>query len=71
MMRTERCSRPGEPNAVIELAEHALAAAERALEHIDDSDAMMREVIERLEAAEARWASVPRLEPGDDAPTRT
>jgi uncharacterized Zn finger protein len=110
----------GEPNAVIELAEHALAAAEHALEHIDDSGGMMREVIERLEdlhltacrrgtpdpvalaerllnrelegewdlfdraairyagvlegpglaryreLAEARWASVPKLEPGDD-----
>lgn len=56
---------------MIELAEHALAAADRALEHIDDSDAMMREVIERFEAAEARWASVPRLEPGDDARPRT
>ncbi|MEA2128016.1 MAG: hypothetical protein QOJ85_907 [Solirubrobacteraceae bacterium] len=114
----------GEPNAVIELAEHALTAAERALEHIDDSDGMMREVIERLEdlhlraccrgtpdpialaerlldrelggewdvfdraairyagvlggpglaryreLAEARWASVPKLEPGDDTHDR-
>jgi uncharacterized Zn finger protein len=114
----------GEPNAVIELAEHALAAAERELEHIDDSDGMMREVIERLEdlhltacsrgtpdpmalaerllnrelggewdmfdraairyagvlagpglahyreLADARWAGVPKLEPGDDTHDR-
>jgi uncharacterized Zn finger protein len=114
----------GEPNAVIELAEHALAAAERALEHIDDSNGTMHQVIERLEdlhlkachrgtpdpialaerllhrelegewdvfdraairyagvlgdpglaryreLAEAHWAGVPTLNPGDDAHDR-
>jgi uncharacterized Zn finger protein len=35
---------------VVELAEYALAVAERALDHIDDSDGQMRDVIERLEA---------------------
>jgi hypothetical protein len=39
----------GEPDAVIDLAEHALEAAEHALEHVDDSGGMMRGVIERLE----------------------
>jgi uncharacterized Zn finger protein len=114
----------GSADAVIELAEHALAAAERALEHVDDSGGMMHAVIERLEdlhlrachrgtpdpialaerllhrelggewdvfdraamryagvlgdrglaryrqLAEARWASVPTLEPGDGTDDR-
>lgn len=33
----------------VELAEHALKAAERALEHVDDSDGLMADVIGRLE----------------------
>ena len=40
----------GRGGEVVELAEYAIAAAERALEHVDDSDGQMREVIERLEA---------------------
>ena len=39
----------GRDGEVVELAEYALTAAERSLEHIDDSDGQMREVIERLE----------------------
>jgi uncharacterized Zn finger protein len=34
---------------VVELAEHALAAVERALDHVDDSDGEMGDVIGRLE----------------------
>lgn len=40
----------GRASDIVELTEYALAAAERALEHIDDSDGQMGGVIERLEA---------------------
>jgi len=40
----------GRPGDVVELAEHALGAIERSLEHIDDSGGQMGEVAERLEA---------------------
>lgn len=39
----------GHADELVEVAEYALAAAERALDHVDDSDGQMREVIERLE----------------------
>jgi hypothetical protein len=40
----------GHADAVIELCEYALAAAERALDHVDDSGGEMRTVFERLES---------------------
>ncbi len=39
----------GRAREVVELAEYALVAVERSLEHVDDSDGQMREVAERLE----------------------
>ncbi|HWC26473.1 MAG TPA: hypothetical protein VG474_07815 [Solirubrobacteraceae bacterium] len=39
----------GHAEAVIELCEHALEAAERALDHVDDSGGEMRGVLDRLE----------------------
>jgi len=39
----------GHADELVEVAEYALAAAERALDHVDDSDGQMREVVERLE----------------------
>jgi uncharacterized Zn finger protein len=39
----------GRGGDVVELAEHALKVAERALEHIDNSDGQMADVIARLE----------------------
>lgn len=39
----------GSADELVEITEYALAAAERSLEHVDDSDGQMREVIERLE----------------------
>jgi hypothetical protein len=45
----------GEPNAVIELAEHALAAAERALEHIDYAN---RTLLDELRGS--RWPGTAR-----------
>jgi hypothetical protein len=39
----------GHADAVIELCEYALAATERALDHVDDSGGEMRTVFERLE----------------------
>jgi uncharacterized Zn finger protein len=39
----------GNTDAVVELAEYALAGFEQALEHIDDSGGLMRDVAERLE----------------------
>lgn len=41
--------REGHDNEVVELAEHALAAVERALESVDDSDGYMGGVLERLQ----------------------
>lgn len=41
--------REGHANEVVELAEHALAAVERALESVDDSDGYMGGVLERLQ----------------------
>jgi len=38
----------GRTGEVVDLAEYALAAAERALDHVDDSSGQMRGVIERL-----------------------
>ena len=39
----------GRAGDVVELAEYALAAVERSIEHVDDSDGRMRDVVERLE----------------------
>ncbi|MBK5116423.1 MAG: SWIM zinc finger family protein [Thermoleophilia bacterium] len=39
----------GHSGQVTELCEYALAAAERALDHVDDSGGQMREALERLE----------------------
>jgi uncharacterized Zn finger protein len=39
----------GRAGDIVELSEYALAAVERAIEHVDDSGGQMRDVIERLE----------------------
>ena len=51
----------GRAGDVVGLAEHALVAAERALEHIDDSDGGMGGVVARLETLhlEACWRAKP------------
>ena len=53
----------GRGDDVVELAEHALKAAEGALEHIDDSDGQMADVIGRLEELHLDACSRARPDP--------
>ena len=45
----ERLLADGRERDVVELAEYAFEACEQSLQHVDDSDGLMREVAERLE----------------------
>lgn len=46
----ERLAKTGDASAVIELTEYALAAVERAMESVDDSDGTMGGILDRLQA---------------------
>jgi uncharacterized Zn finger protein len=53
----------GQPEAVIELAEHALRALEAAIERVDDSGGGTHEVVERLEELHHRACLAARPDP--------
>ena len=59
----EELLKEGHAAAVIELAEHALAAVEAAIESVDDSDGYMGEILERLQALHLEACTKARPDP--------
>ena len=59
----ERLLAGGRGTEVVQLAEYALAAAERAMDNVDDSDGQMRSMIARLEELHLHACEVARSDP--------
>jgi uncharacterized Zn finger protein len=61
--RLEDVLREGHPEAAIELTEHALKTAERAMESMDDSDGYMRGILDRLQETHLQACTAAKPEP--------
>jgi uncharacterized Zn finger protein len=61
--RLEDVLREGHPEAAIELTEHALETAERAMESMDDSEGYMRGILDRLQEIHLQACTAAKPEP--------
>jgi uncharacterized Zn finger protein len=61
--RLEDVLREGHPDAAIELTEHALKTAERAMGSMDDSDGYMRGILERLQEIHLQACTAAKPDP--------
>ncbi|HEX5480993.1 MAG TPA: SWIM zinc finger family protein [Terriglobia bacterium] len=61
--RIEEILRDGHADAALELSEHALRAAERAMDSMDDSDGRMSDILERLQEVHLEACTVAKPDP--------